>query len=244
MNHGRIITCMVTHNRLDYTKIAVQSYLDTTNPDERFLVVVDNASTDGTQDWIEEQDGINLWIFNQENKYPGAAVNQGWSAALEVYFAPLLHRSDNDVQYQPGWLDYVEKAYKWDGLGQLGLLTFDENGGNGMENNPTAHPVWGDEFLINWHYGGNIGGVCVISKVAWDRGARYQELEWKPGANEDYWFSNDIRSKGFNLAAVVDPIVINLSKDQSERYPEYTKKTTSQRGIHWHWRKDEDGWAW
>lgn len=245
MRNGRILSCFVTHNRLDYTKRCLESYIATTDPHERKIVVVDNASSDKTTTYLNSMiPWIDKIILNQENKYPGAAVNQGWAAGLEGYYAPLLHRSDNDVEYQSGWLDYVEKCYQWDGLGQLGLLTFDENGGNGMENNPTPLPADRD-FLINWHYGGNIGGVCVISKVAWDRGVRYKELQWQPGANEDYWFSNDIRATGFNLAAVCDPIVKNLSKDQSERYPEYTVETTSKRNIGWHWHKDEDGnWYW
>jgi glycosyltransferase involved in cell wall biosynthesis len=247
MRNGRIVTCMVTHNRFEYTKQCLESYLDTTPENESFIIVVDNASTDETQYYLKsmfEMGYIDAMHLGQENKFPGAAVNLGWSHALENYYAPLLHRSDNDVEYQPGWLDYVEKVYRWDGLGQLGLLTFDENGGNGMENNPTPHPIYGD-LLVNWHYGGNIGGVCVVSKTAWDRGVRYKELSWQPGANEDYWFSNDIRATGFNLWAVCDPIVKNLSKDQSERYPEYTAQTTGQRNIGWHWHKNEDGeWYW
>jgi hypothetical protein len=100
-------------------------------------------------------------------------------------------------------------------------------------------------LLINFHYGGNIGGVCVVSKEMWNRGVRYQEQEWRPGANEDWWFSQDIRAQGFQLWAVVDPIVKNLSKDQGEKYPEYTEEKMRIRNIGWHWHKDEDGnWYW
>ena len=244
MKNKKIITCVITHNRLDYTKKCLQSYINTTNRDEVFLVVVDNASSDGTQDWLQGIDAIDMLILNEQNIFPGGAVNQGWNLALEVCNTKLLHRSDNDGEYQHGWLESVEKVFEWDGLGQFGLLTFDENGGNGMEYNPTTHPLY-EDLLINWHYGANIGGLCVVNKIVWDQGVRYQEKEWQPGANEDFWFSNEIRNKGFTLAATCDPIVINLSKDQLEKYPEYTAETNAKRNIGWHWYKDENGeWKW
>lgn len=231
----KLISCIVTHNRLDYTKECVESYLATTKRDETFLVVVDNASTDGTVEYLKSVTEIDLVVPNETNMYPGYAVNQGWNAALGFVDAPLLHRSDNDVAYRKGWFDHVERMLDWKEIGQLGLLTFDENGGNGMENNVIPHPVHQD-IDMNFHHSANIGGICVVRKEVWDAGVRYPTTPWQPGANEDYWFSLEVRNLGYSLVAVVDPIVENLSKNQMEKYPEYTEFTTGVRQIDWHWR--------
>jgi glycosyltransferase involved in cell wall biosynthesis len=230
----KMITCVITHNRLDYTKKTIESYLDTTKVEDRYLIVVDNASSDGTQDYLSSTKGIDQILFNSENKFPGAAVNSGWDFALQRRVADFLHRSDNDVEYTPGWMDYVCNIFeKMPEIGQLGLLTFEENGGNGMELNIDLQDRLG--FYLNTHYGGNIGGVCVIPLKVWNHGVRYQETIWRPGANEDFYFSQDIRNYGYKLYAVAESIVLNISKDQGAKYPEYTEYTTKIRNIGWHW---------
>ena len=119
----KLHTVMVTFNRLECTKQSLASYLDTVTMPFT-LVVVDNASTDGTQDWLNE----NFWnatadelILLSENKYPGYATNRGWEQAPAD--ADFLQRADNDWTFQSGWCAAVEEAFADPEVGQVGLRT-------------------------------------------------------------------------------------------------------------------------
>jgi glycosyltransferase involved in cell wall biosynthesis len=52
------------------------------------LVAVDNASHDGTQLYLKNQERagiINKVILNPENYYPGKATNIGWEEGIKAY---------------------------------------------------------------------------------------------------------------------------------------------------------------
>lgn len=74
---------ILTHNQLEYTKLCLASIRSRT--DEPYeIIVVDNASTDGTAEYLNEMDGVRL-IANAENRgFPGA-VNQGIKEARGDY---------------------------------------------------------------------------------------------------------------------------------------------------------------
>ena len=78
-----IHTVLVTYNRLDLTKQALASYLETvTGPFS--LTVVDNGSSDGTREWLMNPSPTDFKvsvILLPENKYPGYACNRGWEQA-------------------------------------------------------------------------------------------------------------------------------------------------------------------
>ena len=62
------------------------------------VVVVDNGSTDGTREWLDQQAGIKV-IHNSGNRGCAAAWNQGWSAAPAAWTIIL----NNDVRLPAGW---------------------------------------------------------------------------------------------------------------------------------------------
>ncbi len=77
---------ITTYNRLDLLKRAIQSALDQTTPAQ--VVVVDNASTDGTQDYVSTLgDSLGrhshrvLYVRNATNTNHAGAVNAGVAAA-------------------------------------------------------------------------------------------------------------------------------------------------------------------
>ena len=122
----RILTCLVTYNRLPLTQRCVESYLDTVGPDSG-LVIVDNGSSDGTCEWLSQFTHV---IYNGGNLYPGAACNQGWDYGLAGFDADLLHRLDNDIELLPGWRQHVEQTFvDWPDLALLGVLNLHEDRG-------------------------------------------------------------------------------------------------------------------
>jgi glycosyltransferase involved in cell wall biosynthesis/SAM-dependent methyltransferase len=82
------------------------------------IIIVDNASTDGTIDFLksEEQAGRLRTILNQENAGFARACNQGAQAAK----TDLLLFLNNDTQVTPGWLDALTGAVRHPQAGLAG----------------------------------------------------------------------------------------------------------------------------
>jgi GT2 family glycosyltransferase len=64
-----------TLNCIDYTKKCLDSLIES-GVDKKRIVIVDNASTDGTQNYLQETK-VGATILNKENLSCGAAWNQG-----------------------------------------------------------------------------------------------------------------------------------------------------------------------
>jgi len=94
----------VCHNQLDFTKAFVAS-LDPCEVDFSRIVAVDNASTDGTQVWLNQQ-GLGFVILNSRNLGCGVAWNQG-ALALQSRWTIVMN---NDVICARGWLENLIDA--------------------------------------------------------------------------------------------------------------------------------------
>lgn len=67
---------ILSYNLLNMTGDCIESIRRTTPEDSREIIVVDNASVDGSAEWLREQKDIKL-LCNNENKGFPAACNQG-----------------------------------------------------------------------------------------------------------------------------------------------------------------------
>lgn len=86
------------YNQLDYTQQFIAS-LDRTEVDFSRIVAVDNGSTDGTREWLQQQ-GFGAVILNERNLGCGAAWNQG-ALAIQSKWTIVMN---NDVICAKGWL--------------------------------------------------------------------------------------------------------------------------------------------
>jgi glycosyltransferase involved in cell wall biosynthesis len=206
-----IHTVMVTYNRLELTMAAIKSYFETrTGPGS--LTVVDNGSSDGTEEWLVTSEWIHETILLRKNRYPGYATNRGWEYAPKD--TVLLHRADNDFIFLPDWETHVRLQFSInERLGQLGLRTDDEE-------------------LHNPH---NVGGNCVIRKQLWDEGLRYDERPWPkiaakvPGYTEDSFLSPEVRRMGWDWGRVTQPCIRPISSEDPN--DEYYIKSWQDRGM-------------
>lgn len=86
----------LTRDRLDYTKRSFASLKDKAGyPYDHY--VVDNGSTDGTQDWLREQNDLIVIAMNQENK----GISNGCTQALNTILKKdydLVIKFDNDCE--------------------------------------------------------------------------------------------------------------------------------------------------
>lgn len=223
-----ILTCVVTHERLAYTVRCVESLLAAWRPGDG-IVIVDNASTDGTPAWLNSllwprRAGIVRVVLNRDNVYPGAATNQGWSSALELadqhgLTYDLLHRSDNDIEYRPGWQAEVEAAFAgYEQLALLGILNLHEDRGLNLDD------ATGIDIV------GTVGGNVVLPSRLWYAGMRWSERPWAPDHGEDNAMSQRAYKHGF-VARLSRTVADNIAFNRYDDFPEYYDRTAAIRGI-------------
>jgi O-antigen biosynthesis protein len=116
---------VVSWNGVDLTRRCVQSVLDDRAATQLDVVIVDNASTDGTAEWlseIEKHPRVRV-IRNADNLGFAAACNQGLAAAAERN-PDVLVILNNDIVVTPGWARTIDHHLRRDAsIGLLGPVT-------------------------------------------------------------------------------------------------------------------------
>ncbi len=113
---------VVTHNGLMYTKMCLTSLLGTDWRDGDELIVVDNASTDGTPDYLREIQRNNPFVqvlLNECNLGFAAANNQGLNHAGGQSLVLL----NNDTLVTQGWQNRLVGALSEPQVGLVGPVT-------------------------------------------------------------------------------------------------------------------------
>ncbi|MFO1488997.1 MAG: glycosyltransferase [Verrucomicrobiota bacterium] len=142
-------------NKLALTQNCLQSLAQspTQNPIE--IIVVNNASTDGTAEFLatEEKAGRIRVVTNQENGGFAQACNLGGQAAR----GSLVLFLNNDTQVTPGWIDPLVQAAAQSNAGVVGARLLYANGTiqhagiefiNGLPDHPHRHAA-GDFAAAN-----------------------------------------------------------------------------------------------
>jgi GT2 family glycosyltransferase len=138
---GSASVVVVTHDGLDFTRLCVGSVLADADGDFE-LIVVDNASEDGTQSYLArltEEDSRVRVLFNGENIGFAPACNQGLGLAGGEHLVLL----NNDTMVPPGWLSRLLAHLSEEAVGLVGPVT--NRIGNEAEIE-TGYGTWG-EFL-------------------------------------------------------------------------------------------------
>ena len=113
---------IVTHDNLDYTRLCLHSVLTHTATLAIEVIVVDNASTDGTVVYLEElaaRESALRIIRNTTNAGFARANNQGMAAARGRYLVLL----NNDTLVTAGWLPPLLAHLTDPGVGMVGPVT-------------------------------------------------------------------------------------------------------------------------
>jgi N-acetylglucosaminyl-diphospho-decaprenol L-rhamnosyltransferase len=211
---ARVAIVIVTHNSGEQIAGCLDALArpDVENAVE--IVVVDNASSDGTRDEVGRR-GIRL-IANERNAGFGAAVNQG----VRATGAPLILLLNPDAHLLRG-LDVMADFTEQPGIGAVGGLLSDENGQpqKGFMARSLPSPaalileVLGINRLwphnpVNWKYrclGLNdmtisavdqpAGAFLMFSRAAWAKVGGFEESYW-PIWFEDVDFCARLKSAG------------------------------------------------
>jgi len=113
---------VVTHNNLDLTTACIDSLIRNTTHPNYEIIVVDNASEDGTQSYLRHLSRLELPVrieLNRENRGFAAANNQG----LRMATGDILVLLNNDTLVPKGWLDPLIRHLDNPSVGLVGPAT-------------------------------------------------------------------------------------------------------------------------
>jgi len=105
----RIVVIFNSHNRLEYTKIALPQVIEEVKNSKTdiFLLICDDNSTDGTLEYIQSTVGYDLLL--EETRGDSVwAINRGLEVAREIE-AEFIYHMANDVIYPDGIIDKMVK---------------------------------------------------------------------------------------------------------------------------------------
>ena len=109
---------VVTYNNLDYTRLCLDSIRANTFSPRYEVIVVDNASSDGTREYLQQLAGVRV-ILNEENEGFARANNQG-VAASSGHHVVLLN---NDTVVPRGWSCRLLRHLQDRGIGMVVAVT-------------------------------------------------------------------------------------------------------------------------
>ncbi len=105
------------YNAVEYTKAMLQSFFETIKNISYELIIVDNASSDGTREFLKTQGSRATIILNEKNENFSGACNRGASAARGKYLLFL----NSDTVLLPGWAEpLIELAEADPSIGVIG----------------------------------------------------------------------------------------------------------------------------
>jgi GT2 family glycosyltransferase len=118
----KVSIVMVTYNNLQYTRMCLESIFAKTGYPNYEIIIVDNASTDGTQELLRsqerERENIRI-ILNNQNEGFAAATNRGIRESTGDFLILL----NNDTVVTRGWMTGLLRHLKYSETGMVGPVT-------------------------------------------------------------------------------------------------------------------------
>lgn len=171
------------HNESETLRLAVERLLKVDIPLGLEVILVDDASSDGSLETIDDlvKDGVVKAFRHPSNKGKGAAIQTGLAAAS----GDLLTILDADLEYDPNDYPVLIKAVIEDSAKVVyGKRSFGAH---------TAYSFWyvlGNKFVALWAsflFNTWLSDIETCFKMAW----------------RDTWLSLGLRQKGFGIEAEV-----------------------------------------
>ena len=217
---------ILTYNNLEYTQNCVNSIRENVNKSTYEIIVVDNNSTDGTSEWLREQQDIRC-IFNEDNKGFPKGCNQGIEIASKNNDIFLLN---NDTIIKPNSIFNMRMGlYSSEEIGATGAVsnnvpyfqtvdlsadTMEEYEHNILVNNITDENSYEERTKL-------IGFAMLIKRNVLDKVGLLDE-RFTPGNYEDDDISVRIIAEGYKLLLCKDSFIYHYGgmsfRDNLEQY--------------------------
>ena len=199
---------IISYNTLEYTRLCIESIRQLTPAGSYELIVVDNASRDGSVQWLRQQQDVRL-LENLENKGFPAGCNQGMAVA-EAGNDLLLLNSDTVVT--PRWLENMQKAlHSAENIGVVSCVT---NRCSNWQQVAAEYDsleemlLFADKHNISnpakWERRPKLVGFCYLIKYAAFRRVGFLDEQFTPGNYEDDDYSLRMTLAGYQLVLCRD----------------------------------------
>jgi len=226
---------ILTYNQLEYTKLTIDSIRKHTKARYE-IIVVDNASTDGTVEYLKAQKDIRT-IFNSENLGFPAGCNQGMEIAKGDYIVLL----NNDVIVPDNWLEgLIDCADSHPTIGIVGPMS-NRISGYQLEQNITYKKInrmhdfaasYRRKNRKKWYQSPRVAGFCMLIKREVLNKIGGLDTIFGIGNCEDDDFCLRAGLTGFKVAIAGDVFIhhfgsASFGKDGNEKYKEFIRKNES-----------------
>lgn len=215
---------ILTYNNLAFNQACIESIRRLTQQDTYEIIVVDNASTDGTAEWLKAQKDLKL-ILNSENLGFPKGCNQGIEAASSGNDILLLN---NDTIVTPNWLVNLKIAlHSQREIGAVGAVT------NSCSNLQVLKSDFKDfKALLAFAEQNNISdpsrweerlrliGFCLLIKRETVNQVGFLEERFTPGNYEDDDYSLRIRQAGYRLLLCKDSFIYHHGGGSFKKKPQ------------------------
>ena len=238
-----ISTILLNWNRCDLLERTLSSYFSTvTLPYELFII--DNASTDSSREIIKQ---YSLKHPNVKPVFlPQNIGGEAFNIGIEYSQGKYIHLSENDLEYLPGWCEYICETFEaFPNLGQLSLFSPVPSDDEVWENKPSV--LRHSKGKIIYEALGNVGSSSVLPRSLVDQDLCVQTLK----SNGTFLFpddgllSQDVKSKGYIVAWADHYLVKNLGhmaiefKNREEYYRENYRSNPWLGEEGWQIRKEK-----
>lgn len=237
----KISIVVLTYNNLKCNKGCIDSILRKTAYPAYELIIVDNASTDGTVEWLKELDQKHLpnvtVVLNKENLGFAAGNNVGMKLAKGDYVVLL----NNDTLVTRGWLSGMVKHLENDeALGMCGPVT--NSIGNEAKIRVDYFDKEGLELFANrytfehlgelWQDPGVLALFCTMIKRGVIDKCGYLDEAYGRGMFEDDDYSWAARKAGYRIAIAEDSFIhhfegMSFKKLEDKSFKELFEKNKS-----------------
>lgn len=187
--------CMVTYNRLEFTKQAIASIEKFTDYPYK-LNIIDNKSEDGTGKYLQsalKKGLIHRLLLLDQNIGIARASNLGWHMEPD---ALAFIKFDNDIVIQkPGWLSAMIKVFE--AIPRIGIL--------GYNFEPRSYPeVNSNGVVVRIKPVGAIGGACTMIPKRTEKKIGYWCEDYGLYGEEDADYTCRVRLSGMLPAYMQD----------------------------------------
>lgn len=219
---------ILTHNQLAYTKLCLESLRRYTKAETYELIIVDNASTDGTVEWLKQQSDVRL-ILNDENKGFPAGCNQG----IEIAVGTEILLLNNDTILTKEWLTDLKQAlYSEPYIGAVGCVA---SSCSNWQQIPAGYKELAglqefakhikEENHHKWEKRARLIGFCMLIRRSCIDELGGLDERFTPGNYEDDDYSYRLRKAGYELMVCHDVFLhhfggasFNADAEKSRRY--------------------------
>lgn len=201
---------ILTYNKLEVTKLCIESIRTYTPEGTYEIIVIDNKSTDGTVDWLKKQKDLKT-IFNKKNLGFPKGCNQG----IEIASGDSILLLNNDTVVTPNWLQNLRQClFSSPEIGAVGSVTNNCSNFQAISvpyNSIDQMIKFAEKFNVSdpgkWEDRLKLVGYCMLVKREVIDKIGFLDEIFTPGNYEDDDYSVRILESGYRLVLCKDTFI-------------------------------------